>query len=88
MRQRDAVHASAAPDQPVLPVEAVSRERSRQDPTEEDQPDPPAAVDHLEDESEAEEEDEVGRYVLHVLVYQTVGDVAPGVILMIPRHTE
>ena len=88
MGQSDAVHASAAPDQPVLPVEAVSRERPRQDPAEEDQPDPPAAVDHLEDESEAEEEDEVGRYVLHVLVHQTVGDIAPGLILLIPPHTE
>lgn len=76
----DAVHPPAAPDQPVLGVEAVGGERPGQDPREEDEADPPAAVDHLQDQAEAEEEEEVGHDVFLVSVNQAVGEIAPGLV--------
>ena len=88
MSHSDAVHPAAAPDQAVQRVKAVSREGTRQDPREEDQADPPAAVVHLEDEAEAEEEEEVGHDVLFIPVDQTVGQVAPGLIPVITENKQ
>ena len=87
MRHSDAVHTSAAPDQPVLGVEAVGGERPGQDPREEDEADPPAAVDHLQDEAEAEEEEEVGHDVFLVSVNQAVGEIAPGLVPVVTENT-
>ena len=83
MSDSDAVDPSTAPDKTVLGVEAVSRERPGQDPREEDEADPPAAVDHLQDEAEPEQEEEVGHNVLQVSVDETVGQIPPGLVPVI-----
>ena len=86
MSDSDAVDPSTAPDQTVMGVEAVSRERPGQDPREEDEADPPAAVDHLQDQAEPEQEEEVGHNVLHVSVDQAVGQIPPGLVPVITEN--
>ena len=88
MSHSDAVHTAAAPYQTVHGVEAVGREGPRQDAREEDEADPPAAVDHLEDEAEADEEEEVRHNVLLVPVNQTVGQISPGLIPVIAANKQ
>ena len=88
MSHSDAVHPPAAPDQSVLGVEAVGGERPGQDPREEDQADPPAAVDHLQDEAEPQEEEEVGHDVLLVTVNQAVGQIPPGLVPVITENKQ
>ena len=83
MSDSDAVDTSTAPDQTVEGVEAVSRERPGQDPREEDEANPPAAVDHLQDQAQPQQEEEVGHNVFLVSVNQAVGQIPPGLVPVI-----
>ena len=72
--------------QTVLGLEAVGSQRPGKDPAEENQPDPPAAVHHLQDQAQADQQQQVGQDVFLVFMDQTVGDVAPALIPESPQH--